>query len=311
MDLAIFTQPELSVAVRALKWVALAEGALGPAPRQLFSVLAELHGASVDADALEPMKPAEVALAIPDPHHKKRLVQFALVTALASGEVSPQKEARVSELAAALAIPERGLKVLHDLVQGSVLLTRFELARRFLPRFVGAAYAEEGVAGLRKLVEPILKGSEDPELAFRYKRLGLLPEGSFGRAYWEHCTSRGFVFPGERGGIPERMAFHDFGHVLSGYDTDPQGEIQQGAFQAGFVRNDGFVFLLFAIVHFHMGVQITPIAKPQRGLFDVPRVIRATARGAACKVDLSDHWTPWEVVARPLEEVRALYGIPA
>jgi hypothetical protein len=311
MDLAIFTHDELSTAVRALKWVALAEGATGPAERQLFSVLAELHGASVNIDALEPIDPAQVARAIADPHHRKRLVQLALVTALTSSEVTPAKEARVAALAAALDIPERGLKVLHDLAQGSLLLTRFDVSRRLLPRFVGAAYVDEGLTGVHKLVAPLLKGGEDSEVAFRYKRLGLLPEGTLGRAFWEHCTARGFAFPGERGGIPERMVFHDFGHVLAGYDTDPQGEIQQGAFQAGFMRQDGFIFLLFVIVHFHHGVQITPAAEPQRGLFNVPKVMRAVARGAACKVDLSDHWTPWEVVELPLEEVRARYGITA
>src|SRR5262249_36578 len=134
---------------------------------------------------------------------------------------------------------------------------------------------------------------------------------SFGRVYWEHCTERRFAFPGEPGGIPERMVFHDFGHVLAGYDTTPEDEIQQGAFQAGFMRSDGFAFLLFVVLHFHLGIKITPAAEAERGLFDVPKVIRAAARGAACKVDLSDHWEPWEVAALPLEEVRARYGIPS
>jgi hypothetical protein len=39
--------------------------------------------------------------------------------------------------------------------------------------------------------------------------------------------------------------------------------------------------------------------------------MRAVARGAACKVDLSDHWSHWDVVERPLEEVRESYGITA
>jgi hypothetical protein len=40
-------------------------------------------------------------------------------------------------------------------------------------------------------------------------------------------------------------------------------------------------------------------------------VMRAVARGAACKVDLSDHWDPFEVAHLPLEEVRRRYEIPA
>ena len=129
--------------------------------------------------------------------------------------------------------------------------------------------------------------------------------------FWEHCTKNRFGVPGEKGGIPERMVFHDFGHVLAGYDTRPEGEIQQGAFQGGFVREDGFAFLMFAIIQFHLGVKVTPVADSQIGLFDVPKVLRAAHRGAACKVDLSDHWDPFAVADVPVEQLRAEYGIPA
>jgi hypothetical protein len=46
------------------------------------------------------------------------------------------------------------------------------------------------------------------------------------------------------------------------------------------------------------------------GLFDVPKVLRAAQRGAACKVDLSDHWDLFAVADAPLEQIRAEYGIP-
>ncbi|WP_347339530.1 hypothetical protein, partial [Planktothrix sp. FACHB-1355] len=73
---------------------------------------------------------------------------------------------------------------------------------------------------------------------------------------------------------------------------------------------DGFMFLLFSILHFHWAIKITPQADACEGLFDIPLVMQALQRGLACKVDLSDHWNFWEVVDMPLEEVRELYGIP-
>ena len=75
------------------------------------------------------------------------------------------------------------------------------------------------------------------------------------------------------------MVFHDFGHVLAGYDTKPESEIQQGAFQGGFVREDGFAFLMFAVIQFHLGVKVTPVTDGFTGLFDVPKVLRAAQRG--------------------------------
>jgi ubiquinone biosynthesis protein Coq4 len=105
------------------------------------------------------------------------------------------------------------------------------------------------------------------------------------------------------------MVFHDLGHVLSAYTTDPQGEIQQAAFQAGFARRDGFSFLLFGILQFHVGLRITPVAKGYQGLFDVPLVLTALERGASCKADLSEGYDLFVNKDRPLDEVRAELGI--
>jgi hypothetical protein len=116
--------------------------------------------------------------------------------------------------------------------------------------------------------------------------------------------------PGEKHGINEDFLFHDAGHVLSGYGVDAEGEIQQAAFQAGFVRNDGFLFLLFGILQFHIGIRLTPIAESAEGLFDVDRILRAVSRGAACKLDLSDHFAIWKWKDMPLQTMRAELGIP-
>ena len=42
---------------------------------------------------------------------------------------------------------------------------------------------------------------------------------------YDHFRENDFKFPGELGGMP--LPFHDIGHVLAGYGTDPQSEIQQ------------------------------------------------------------------------------------
>ena len=59
-----------------------------------------------------------------------------------------------------------------------------------------------------------------------------------------------------------------------------------------------------------MGVKVTPVSDGYTGLFDVQKVLRAAQRGAACKVDLSDHWDPFAVADVPVEKLRAEYGIP-
>jgi hypothetical protein len=166
----------------------------------------------------------------------------------------------------------------------------------------------DGFPGIFKMTLPFLGISGDLELAARYRALESCPPGSIGRAVYDHFVDNGFKFPGEPGGIA--MIFHDLGHVLSGYGTDPESEIQQAAFQAGFARQDGFTFLLFGILQFHVGLRITPVAKGYKGLFDVPRVIAALERGASCKVDVSQGYDLFANKNRPLEEVRRELGIP-
>jgi tellurite resistance protein len=309
MDFPMLSPHEMPVALRAWATVAQADGAMTQAERHLLEVIAEIHGTKIDAARLDAIEPREVAETVNDPHRAKRVVQLAMVVAMADGNVTEARASAVRSLAEALGIDERGLRVLHEIAHGHRLLARVDMTRRIVGRLGGSVLEDEGLAGVGRMVGPAIFGTEDKELGDRYRALERLPRGTFGRAYFEWARERGFALPGEKGGFPERGLFHELGHVLAGYGTDPQGEIQQGAFQAGFVRTDGFMFLMFVIMHFHLGLRITPIAKAETGLFDIDLVMRALARGSRCKVDLSDHWNMWRYVAKPLDQVRAELGI--
>jgi hypothetical protein len=312
MDIAVFPPHELPLVLQSLTTVAANPDTLTVREQQFLQMMNVLHQGSDKAVVWSPIDASQVAQIITDPHHRKRLLQMAMVMAMVEGEMTSRQQQALQSLARELSVNERGLRVLHEAASGHQLLARLDMTRRMMGNVIEPAYHEEGIAGVTKIMGPLFfkKGGEDPDLAWRFRQLGLLPQDTLGRAFWEHCTQRRFSFPGEPGAIPLRLVFHDFGHVLAGYDTTPAGEIQQGAFQAGFVRNDGFMFLLFVILHFHWGVKITPVADAAEGLFDIPLVMHALQRGAACTVDLSDHWNFWDVVEVPLQEVRERYGIP-
>jgi len=310
MDLIVLSEKDTPCVLRALRDVVASNGRITPAERRFIEVVAELHGTKVDVDSLTSIAPGEVAEIVTDPHQRKRVVQLAAIAAMVEGDVTAAEAAAVKRLAAALGVEEASLEVLDDIAADHQFLTRFDMMRRIMGKFGAKAYNEEGLAGIRKMLT-LFTGGEDLEVAWKYKQLGLLPEGTLGREFWEHCTKNRFGVPGEKTGIPERMVFHDFGHVLAGYDTRPESEIQQGAFQGGFVREDGFAFLMFAVIQFHLGVKVTPVTNGYTGLFDVPKVLSAAQRGAACKVDLSDHWDAFAVADVPVEQLRAEYGIPS
>jgi hypothetical protein len=307
MDLQIFPPHELRVVLRALRAIALDNATFTEAEHDFVRSIARMHGTDVDPDRLEPIALDEVARVVVDAHRRKRVVQLAIVMALVEGDPGDSTARAVQTLAAALEIPEQGLRVLYDVSHGHTMLARFEMGRRMraftrtVPDFPGFGKLALSLMGI---------GGEDSALAARYHALEACAPGTFGRAVYDHFTENGFAFPGEKHGVGA-MVFHDIGHVLSGYGVTPDQEIQQAAFQAGFTRTDGFLFLLFGILQFHLGLRITPVAKGYRGLFDVNAVLRALERGAACRVDLGDGFDHFAYADVPLDAVRAELGVPA
>lgn len=139
---------------------------------------------------------------------------------------------------------------------------------------------------------------------WNYKKLGLLPDGTLGREYWKHITEVGFAFPGEPDGIPDTVAYHDVSHVLTGYSTKPEGEIQQGCYQGGNRREGGFFFIQFVILQFHQGIKVTPVADAETGFFDPAKVLWAIHRGANSSVDVTHQWNFWPFMKLTMEEAR-------
>ncbi len=119
-------------------------------------------------------------------------------------------------------------------------------------------------------------GFGDESVAVRYRSLGGCAPGTLGRALYDHFVDNDFRFPGEAGS--HRIVFHDVGHVLSGYPTDPQGEIQQAAFQAGFARRDGFSSSCSGSCSFTSARASLRWPKGTAKLFDVELVLNALRR---------------------------------
>ena len=85
--------------------------------------------------------------------------------------------------------------------------------------------------------------------------------------------------------------------------------IQQGSFQGGNRREDGFFFIQFVILQFHHGIRITPVTEPQSGNFDPEKVLWAIHRGAKLNVDITHQWNFWPLMSLPLQEARAKVGL--
>ena len=120
--------------------------------------------------------------------------------------------------------------------------------------------AQKGPLSFAKSVLSMRGLMEDRALAARYRAWEKLPEGTLGRSLIDFYNQHGFSVPGERGGFPEAGLYHDFSHLLGGYSTEPEGEIQVASFISGFKRERSFYVVLFVVLIFSAGVNMRPTA---------------------------------------------------
>lgn len=308
MDIDVFTSRNLDTVYRVLRTALRPSGRLEPVERRFLDTYARVTGHPVGSPDPQPIAAQEVRIA--GAHQRKRLVQLSAVAALLAHPVHPGSVAFVRALSRHLEAHDPVVDALEALLQGKRLKVRMLTMRRAFRAMLKEAYASEGAMGvLRFLGAMYLRTSVNRDRAWDFKRLGLLPEGTLGREYWKHMVNERFAFPGEPEGIPNTVSYHDVAHVLAGHDTTPLGEIQQGSFQGGNRREDGFFFIQFVILHFHHGVQITPMAPPQFGNFRPELVLWAIHRGAQCRVDVTHQWNYWPLMELPLEQARTLCGL--
>ncbi len=304
--------PDAGVAaLRALRTVALADGKEADLERKLLEVAARLYGVGAPAlDALEPIDAAALAKAVSDPKDRERIVQACLLMGMADGEADRSESKVIRDYAKTLGVTEKRLSVFEKLAAGARTRARIDFMRSSMLPQMRRALEGAGLAwAVKFFVLRTVTSGESSDLAWKYRRLGLLPENTLGRQYWAHMRENHFAFPGEIGGAPEFAVQHDVTHVLTGFSTDPGGEMQIAAFTAGMKREDPFTFCFFPILQFHAGLQIQPVVAPAKGAFDPEKFAAAHLRGNKMKLDLTGGWDHWPHMERPAHEVAAELGI--
>jgi hypothetical protein len=297
--------------LRAMKTIATVDQPLSTAVANVLrGAQRVLLGTNIAVEALDPIEPEELARHLLDPALRRQFVQGMLVVSLADGPPSAARMNAVERFARALDVDAPELATLRLLADKHTLLFQLDFFRHtHIARVVKRSLDEAGLIATAKSLLGMRGLHEDPPLAARYRDLWRLPPGTLGRAFADYIERNGFSVPGEKRGFPEGGIYHDFGHVLTGYDTDPQGEIRMAGFQAGFMKDEPVFMLLFGVVTFGAGVNVTPLPQPEAGgIFDTEGVtegvLHAVERGAGLRVDLSDHWDHWAYVERRLDEVR-------
>lgn len=310
MELKLPSSEQAYWGLRAMKTVAMADGTFARSEHHMMESIQRIFGTTHDVEQLASISPAELARSFPDPQLRRQLVQGLVIMTLIDGKTTPQEAALVEQFAQALEVDAPEVKNLRHILKGEILQLRLDLVRRFWLRpKVNEVWSKEGLRGLYKFVRGMMGRYENKELATRYQALQHYPSGSLGRSLWEYWHANGFALPGEKGGAPEQILFHDCAHVLSGYGTAPEEEVQVACFSAGFQRREPWIFVFFVLLQFHVGIRMTPITAAQTGMFDPLKAMIAIRRGAAMNVDLNDGWDYWTVIGEQVEELRRRYNI--
>lgn len=265
-----------------------------------------------DWRAHPPATPAGLAAAFPTPRARQRVVEALLIPACIETEVSAAALATVRSFAAELGVRSHWLTTLGALHRRRVFAVQRQLFRRSPDgrRVLARTWAEEGLRGVGRALLFVLGLHRDRALAGRFRGLARLPVGSLGHSVFAEFTTRDLAFPGERGGLPERMLHHDLMHVINGYPPDPAGECELAGFYAGFADGDAFTFIVTALATFQLALPVSPaIVTPARGAFDPARVLAGYLRGRRLQVDVMGAWDYWALMPLPIAAVREQLGI--
>lgn len=317
-----FIEPKPEVAfhgLRAMTMVARAsENGLGEYERTLLAASQKvvLH-TDFDVDSLTPITPEELARHFDDLDLRRQLVQGMIVMSIVDGPATLDQVELISSFAKALEVDEPAVKVNRELAERELLMFRLDFYRQsHIVDYLKNQYRNQGgIIGVAKGLLGFKGLVEDKELAARFRALGDLPKNTLGYAFFQHYVENGFAFPGEKEGFPVGAVYHDFGHVLSGHSTSREGEMLNGAFQAGYRRNkNAFFVILFVVLTHSSGVNMLPIDVPptlgRLGKDDLAeRFLKELKRGSAMNTDLGDDWDFWEYVDLSLDEARRKLGV--
>jgi len=286
------------------------------------AVTEAMTGFEVDASAMEPITADDFAagLARRNEAFRSRMLQFMLLGALVLRPLPNDVAVRVGEFARAMSIDDGMLEVAQRFAAGQLGLAAFDFQRNGY----SADWSPERSTALHTsaaLQDAWSQTVNDAALAEQWTALEQLPPDSIGRRLFEFYEARGFEFPGRPGSAPPLLAQHDWVHVLAGYGSTVEAEIEVFAYIAR--GNDdprAFSLLAQVISLFETGYTATGM-----GLFQYDRghlshegmavrladALRRGALSAAANGGTDLLALDWFALADlPLAEARERLGVP-
>ena len=252
---------------------------------------------------------------------RQRMLQFMLVGALVLTPLPGEVVDRIDAYSDELGVHNDMLRVARDYAKGSLGLALIDFDRSGYTQRWDASHSDV-LHTSGALQEAWQWCVDDPALVAQWRALRDLPDGTLGREVAKFYDARGFVFPGLPGSAPPLLAQHDWVHVLAGYGSTVESELEVFGLISR-ANDDPLAFSLLAMV---ISLFETGHLAKGAGLFEYDRghlshagmAVRfadAMRRGALCAaanppdgIDLFAHdW--FNDADRPVADVRDELGI--
>jgi len=287
------------------------------------AVTESMTGFVVPLSVLPRVGPEEFARALGsrDELFRAHMLRFMLLCALVLNPLPEAVVDRVEVYARELGVENDMLRVAHEFARGSFGLALVDFQRSgYMQTWDPSRSKVLHVS--RELDDAWQEVVHDEQLAKRWDSLRDLPDGALGREVVKFYDARGFAFPGRPGSAPPLLAQHDWVHVLAGYGSTVESEIEVFGFIAR-ANDDPRAFSLLAQV---VSLFETGYSASGMGLFQYDRghlshegvavrladALRRGALSAAANHGIDLLAVDWfEHAERPIDEVRDHLGIVA
>ncbi len=270
----------------------------------------DVGGAVLDSDGVWASADealSELCSALPDERARHEAMVAGTLCLLMRDDFDPAGEQALEAMSEAFGVDEEAAVLISSLTQSSAEVAGADLFRRFL-----AERSDESLevisARIDRLEEPITTPPEDFDAYVEL--LHGSPEGSVGSELLRFYRHTGYEVP-EAPGIPPLAVLgnHDLHHVLSGYSTSNNDEVNVAMFTASNSNDGGLYYLAVVLLQWHHNLKISPF-DPSTSVLVPEELAQAAARGATTTADLSDRSWDWQsVIPQDLHDVRQTLGV--
>ncbi len=289
--------------------------ALSAAGRATIISLAVLgfDGEEPDVETLPRTTPPLLASALSDSAQATTITEVLAIGALVDQVLDPGRIEQVLLFADALTDADHWLEDLGNSRNTDLGPVIADMGDRNLRSVTDGRLDLADVEDINLWLRPYEEHGADADLADRYHDLATFQSGTLGHEFWAFYDRHGFAFPGEPGAVNEMFATpHDCTHLLSGYDTTPQGELLVSTFTSRMhpiFPMEGHV--LPVIYSWHLGIEFNTLAGSYRGALDPAKFWVAWDRGLQAVGDtFAKDFDFWRHVDEALDSVRKTFAVP-